>query len=188
LFGQKRGSYAEAKGRTNPATEVFSVPLLDRGLWLEVGEVVEIQTFVFGIQLRCTLLTPRNDAVNVVVCNRHIAKHSLVYVDSVVLGCALLGWVNNLLRAMENHLLQLFFAGSLWLSGTTLLNDKLIQAQLLCSALEHTLLDRFLADESEHINLLCLPDAVSAIHSLQIGLGIPYKMSGLRSHGRIAKG
>ena len=56
---------------------------------------------------------------------------------------------------------------------STLLNDKLVKTKLLRGALEHPLLDTALCNEAEHIHLLRLSDSVSAVHSLQVGLGIP---------------
>ena len=56
---------------------------------------------------------------------------------------------------------------------STLLNDELVKMKLLRSALEHTLLDTALGNETKYIHLLRLSDSVSTVHSLQVGLWIP---------------
>jgi len=55
----------------------------------------------------------------------------------------------------------------------TLLDDELVEPELLCSTLKHALLYAVLSDETKDVDLLGLVNAVRAIHSLQVGLGIP---------------
>ena len=53
------------------------------------------------------------------------------------------------------------------------MDDGKVHLQLELGALEHLLLNRVLGDEAEDLDLLPLPDAVRAVHRLQVGLRVP---------------
>ena len=84
-----------------------------------------------------------------------------------------------MLAAMENRLNEYVFHTSTEVTPTfgslrpPLLDNELVESQLLRRALEHTLFNTALRDETEYIDLLRLADTMSTIHCLQVGLRIP---------------
>lgn len=55
----------------------------------------------------------------------------------------------------------------------TLLDDNLVQSQLHFCSLYNPLFHCVLCDQTKHLHLFGLPDAVSSILSLQVHLGVP---------------
>jgi hypothetical protein len=51
---------------TNPRSRIFSLPLLNRGVRLEVVPIFEIQSFILAVEFSHTFFSALNDGVDVV--------------------------------------------------------------------------------------------------------------------------
>mmetsp|Transcript_16565 Transcript_16565/g.57911 ORF Transcript_16565/g.57911 Transcript_16565/m.57911 type:complete len:886 (+) Transcript_16565:420-3077(+) len=80
----------------------------------------------------------------------------------------------HLISAEPHHGHQLALAEArVLLHEAPLLDDDGVEVQLTLRALDDLLLHSLLRDEAEHAHLLLLPDAVRAIHGLQVHLRVP---------------
>src|SRR5690349_25173914 len=81
----------------------------------------------------------------------------------------------DFLGAVLDHIEQLIFIRSCLCGNlrTALLNNKLVEAKLLCCTLKNLLFDRVFSNESVDNDLLSLANTMSSVHGLQISLGIP---------------
>lgn len=63
-----------SRGRedAHPCPEILALPLLHRSLLLEGGKILEVEPFVFAVELRSTLFTALDDLFDVVVYQQSV--------------------------------------------------------------------------------------------------------------------